>query len=86
MTKKDEKKLLKKYKAFVVKVIDEKTIKVSVESILKHPKYEKVIKRQKKHLVDVKDSSQYQVGDKVEIINCKPISKTKKFKLLEKNK
>ena len=59
-----------------------KTIVVEVTRKFKHPFYEKVIKRSKKyHAHDEKNS--YKIGDKVSIIEAKPISKTKRFKVVE---
>ena len=54
------------------------TIVVSVERYEKHPKYEKFIKRRKKFKAhDVGNTKA--VGDKVEIVESKPISKDKHF-------
>ena len=58
------------------------TIVVSVERYEKHPKYEKFIKRRKKFKVhDVGNIAK--VGDKVQIVETRPISKDKHFKLIE---
>ena len=59
-----------------------KSITVIVERKYQHPILQKVIKSKKKyHVHDEKNS--YKTGDKVSIIETKPISKTKKFKVLE---
>ena len=59
-----------------------KSITVIVERKYQHPVLQKVIKSKKKyHVHDEKNS--YKTGDKVLIIETKPISKTKKFKVLE---
>ncbi|OHB09701.1 MAG: 30S ribosomal protein S17 [Candidatus Zambryskibacteria bacterium RIFCSPLOWO2_12_FULL_45_14] len=61
------------------------TIVVSVERYEKHPKYEKFIKRRKKFKVhDVGNIAK--VGDKVQIVETRPISKDKHFKLIENSK
>lgn len=58
----------------------EKTITVNVETKTKHPLYKKlVIKHKKYHAHDEKQEAQ--VGDKVEIIETRPLSKTKNFRL-----
>ena len=57
------------------------TIVVSVERYEKHPKYEKYIKRRKKFKAHDKGNTA-KIGDKVEIIETRPISKDKHFKLL----
>jgi len=57
------------------------TIVVSVERYEKHPKYGKFIKRRKKFKVhDTGNTAK--VGDKVEILETRPISKDKHFKLI----
>jgi len=60
-----------------------KTIVVEVERIKEHPKYKRryrVSKRYKAHL----EGGEYQVGDKVLIEECRPISKDKKWKIVKK--
>jgi small subunit ribosomal protein S17 len=57
------------------------TITVAVERYVKHPKYKKYLRRTKKYLVhDAGNTAQ--VGDKVEIIETKPMSKRKRFALV----
>ncbi|MCA9362126.1 30S ribosomal protein S17 [Candidatus Kaiserbacteria bacterium] len=57
------------------------TCTVAVERYVKHPKYKKFMRRTKKYLVhDAGNTAQ--VGDKVEIIETRPISKRKCFKLV----
>ena len=59
-----------------------KTIVVEVTRKFKHPFYEKVIKRSKKyHAHDEKNK--YKEGDNISIIECNPISKKKKWKVLD---
>lgn len=59
-----------------------KTITVKVERRLRHPLYERVIKRSKKyHAHD--EHNQCRVGDIVRIIETRPLSKTKRWRLLE---
>tara|TARA_B100000745_G_C19859546_1_gene285927 strand:- start:279 stop:515 length:237 start_codon:yes stop_codon:yes gene_type:complete len=66
----------------VVKDNRSKTITVLVERKYQHPILKKVIKTKKKyHVHDEKNS--FKVGDKVSIIETNPISKQKKFKVLE---
>ncbi len=60
----------------------DKSITVIVERKYQHPVLNKVIKTKKKyHAHDEKNS--YKIGDKVSIIEAKPISKTKRFKVVE---
>ena len=66
----------------VVKDSRSKTIIVLVERKYQHPVLKKVIKTKKKyHVHDEKNS--FKVGDKVSIVESNPISKKKKFKVLE---
>tara|TARA_B100000401_G_C52654035_1_gene646864 strand:+ start:175 stop:411 length:237 start_codon:yes stop_codon:yes gene_type:complete len=62
-----------------------KSITVIVERKYQHPGLQKVIKSKKKyHVHDEKNS--FKIGDKVSIIESRPISKTKKFKVLEEKR
>jgi small subunit ribosomal protein S17 len=66
----------------VVKDSRSKTITVLVERKYRHPVLKKVIKTKKKYHVHDEKSS-FKVGDKVSIVETNPISKQKKFKVLE---
>lgn len=57
------------------------TVVVLVERIAKHPFYHKGFARSKRYLVDDKIGTKE--GDVVEIINCKPISKNKHWKVIK---
>ncbi len=54
------------------------TIVVSVERYEKHPKYEKFVKRRKKFKAHDVGNTKL-IGEKVEIIESRPISKDKHF-------
>ena len=59
-----------------------KTVVVAVSRFVKHPlygKYYKVTTKYKAH----DESNKYKTGDKVNIVETKPISKDKKFKVVE---
>lgn len=59
-----------------------KTITVKVERRVRHPMYERVVKRSKKfHAHD--EHNQCQIGDIVRVIETRPLSKTKCWRLLE---
>jgi small subunit ribosomal protein S17 len=59
----------------------DKTIKVVVESMTKHPMYGKYMKRRTVcHVHDEQNLAR--TGDVVEIQECRPISKTKHFRLV----
>jgi len=59
----------------------EKTIVVSITRTHIHPFYGKTIKTTKKYHAD-DPNEQAGIGDMVEIEECRPISKLKKFKLV----
>lgn len=60
----------------------DKSITVMVERQVKHPIYKKFIKRSTKlHAHD--ESNQCSEGDLVKIEECRPLSKTKSFRLVE---
>jgi len=56
------------------------TVVVAVNRFVKHPKYHKFIKITKKYKADDKGNTK-KIGDKVEIVECKPISKDKNFRV-----
>jgi len=60
----------------------EKTITVSVVRKLKHPKYGKFLKKTKKfHAHDEKNECN--IGDTVKIMETRPLSATKRWRLVE---
>lgn len=65
-------------KVTVLNIIDDKTFKGLSTSYKKHPRYGKYITIHKKYLVDLAGKT-VNVGDEVEIVSCKPISKNKKW-------
>lgn len=61
--------------------VREKTIKVRIDRSVRHPKYGKYLARRLVlHAHDEKNEAQ--VGDVVEISECRPISKTKSWRLV----
>ena len=62
-----------------------KTITVLVERKYQHPLFKKVIKVRKKFSAH-DEKNIFKNGDKVKIIESRPYSKTKKFKVMEDNK
>lgn len=64
----------------VVKTAMKDTATVRVDRFVKHAKYKKYFVRSKKFLVHDPGNTA-QVGDKVTIVSCRPISKMKRFKL-----
>ena len=58
----------------------DKSIVVKIERKIKHPIYKKTIKRSKKYIAH-DEKNQCQIGDLVQIAECRPLSKRKRFRL-----
>ena len=59
----------------------DKSIVVKIETVEKHPLYKRTIRRSKKFKAH-DEQNQARTGDYVSIIECRPISKTKTWRLL----
>lgn len=86
MAKETKEKNMKQNKGTILKgvvVSDkmDKTIVVSVSRFVKHPLYGKFYKVSKKYKAH-DEENKFKVGDKVEIVETKPISKDKHFKVI----
>jgi len=71
----------KKFSGVVVSDKNDKTIVVKVETVKVHPKYKKrhvVSRRYKVH----DETNQYKTGDKVMFIECRPLSRDKRWRVL----
>ena len=62
----------------VVSSKQDKTITVLIERKIKHPMLKKIIKRSKKYSAHDEDNK-FKSGDKVKIIESRPISKLKRW-------
>ena len=60
----------------------DKTVIVSVERRYMHPKYKKFIRRSKKYAAHDENNMAH-VGDKVRLAQTRPLSKTKRYELVE---
>ncbi len=60
----------------------QKSITVKIERSLEHPLYGKYMKRSKK-LVAHDEKNESGIGDKVRIAETRPLSKTKRWRLVE---
>ncbi|MDA3847717.1 MAG: 30S ribosomal protein S17 [Vallitaleaceae bacterium] len=60
----------------------EKTIVVAIETSVKHPLYGKVVRKTYK-LKAHDENNESHIGDKVKIMETKPISKDKRWRLVE---
>lgn len=68
-------------KGIVISDKMDKTVVVSVERVYQDSFYKKTIKTRKKYKAHDEDNK-CKVGDKVEIIESRPLSKTKRWKVL----
>ena len=59
----------------------DKTIVVAVEDHVKHPLYKKIVKRTVKFKAH-DEKNECGVGDRVEIMECRPLSKDKNWRLV----
>lgn len=64
----------------VVKRSGDKTASVLVTRSVLHPKYHKTVKRFKKYLIH-DEKNELNEGDTVIAVECRPLSKTKSFRL-----
>ncbi len=60
----------------------DKSIVVRVERIIQHPLYKRTVKRTKKYMAH-DENNQSKIGDTVRIVECKPISSRKTWRLLD---
>jgi len=76
-----ERGLRKQREGIVVSDCQDKTIVVNVERRVSHPLYQKVVRLNKKYYAH-DEENQAKVGDKVRIVETRPLSKTKRWRLL----
>ncbi len=60
----------------------DKTVVVAVETLRRHPLYKKTIKRAVKYKVH-DENNECKLGDKVKIVECRPLSKDKRWRVAE---
>jgi small subunit ribosomal protein S17 len=73
--------IIKKFSGVVVSDKNDKTIVVKVETVKVHPKYKKryvVSRRYKVH----DEKNEHKVGDKVSFIECRPLSRDKRWRVI----
>ena len=76
----DSRGLRKERSGLVVSDRMQKTVVVSIERRVMHPRFKKVLKRRTK--VKAHDeSSQCHVGDRVLIVECRPLSRDKRWRV-----
>jgi len=59
----------------------DKTVVVAVESRVRHPLYGRIVRRTKRFKAH-DETNQYHLGDTVEIVECRPLSKDKTWRVL----
>ena len=78
----EERNLRKTRTGKVVSDKMDKTIVVAVEDHVKHPLYKKIVKRTYK-LKAHDESNECKVGDTVKVMETRPLSKDKRWRLVE---
>ena len=77
----EERNLRKNRVGYVVSDKMDKTVVIAIEDNVKHPVYGKIIKRTLKvHAHDEENACG--IGDKVEIMETRPLSKTKRWRIV----
>lgn len=77
-------KIRKRFNGIVSSDSMDKTIVVTVSNVKVHPKYKKRYTVTKKYKVH-DEKNQYKAGDKVEFIECRPLSKGKRWRVVYQN-
>jgi small subunit ribosomal protein S17 len=78
----EERNLRKTRVGVVVSDKMEKTIVVAVETLVAHPLYKKRIRRTKKFKAH-DENNEARIGDKVRVMETRPLSKDKRWRLVE---
>ena len=60
----------------------DKTVVVAVETLVRHPLYQRIIRRTKKFKAH-DDNNSCRIGDKVKMMETRPISKDKRWRIIE---
>jgi len=81
-----ERGMKRQLSGYIVSDKMDKSVVVRVESFVKHPLYKKYIRRYKKYMAH-DERNECQIGDRVLILEARPLSKNKKWrvsKIMEK--
>jgi small subunit ribosomal protein S17 len=57
----------------------DKTVVVVVQNTMRHPRYEKIVKVKKKYYAHT--DTPLNIGDEVSIMECRPLSKMKRWRV-----
>ena len=85
MADNDEKKTPRRRQVKVGTVVSDKmdkTVVVRVERVITHPLYHRQMKRSSRFAAH-DEAGECQVGDRVEITSCRPLSRTKRWRVTE---
>lgn len=69
----------------IVSLVSDKTVKVETKRQWQHPLYKKSVKKNKNYMADT-NGQKFELGDEVMIQECRPVSKTKHFRVINKIK
>lgn len=69
------------FTGIVVSDKNDKTIVVKVESVKKHPKYQKRYTVSRNYKVH-DEKNQFHAGDKVSFVECRPLSRDKRWRVI----
>jgi small subunit ribosomal protein S17 len=77
-----ERNLRKTRQGVVVSAAMDKTIAVQLTRTMRHPLYGRVVKKRSK-LYAHDEQNECGVGDRVQVMECRPLSKMKRWRLLK---
>jgi len=75
-------KIRKTRTGYVVSDKMDKTVVVSVETLVRHPLYQRTFRRTKKFKAHDEENT-CRIGDKVKIMETRPLSKDKRWRVVE---
>lgn len=78
----EKKETISRKKGVVISDKGDKTLVVEVTTLKTHRKYLKKYKSSKRYKIH-DESNKHKIGDKVEFVSCRPISKDKKWRVVE---
>lgn len=70
------------FRGVVVSDKNDKTIVVKIESVKKHPKYQKRYTVSRNYKVH-DEKNEFHVGDKVSFVECRPLSRDKRWRVVK---
>ncbi len=76
----DQRRIRKERKGVVVSDRMQKTVVISVERIVMHPRYKKHLKRRTK-LKAHDEKNECHIGDRVVVVECRPLSRDKSWRV-----